>query len=167
MFCMRKILSIAVASTLLLLSAILSTLIYIDVINVNYLFGPFLLGHWMVLIGTLFIAFFTPIYSILKRKYLKKWSVLVNVHAFGNFTAFILISGHFAHQISKPASIYPDLGTGITLYPIILILVITGLLQIYSILKKFRKQVRFVHLSIVLSFYLVIVTHMLQGLNII
>ncbi|MFP3908462.1 MAG: hypothetical protein ACOC5L_04445 [Halobacteriota archaeon] len=164
---MKKILSIALASILILLSVILFTATYIDMVNVNYLFGPFLLGHWMAWIGALFIALFTPLYSIFKRKYPKKWSVLVNIHAFGNLIAFILISGHFAQQISKPASIYPDLGTGITLYPIVLILVITGLLQKYSILKRFRRQIRFVHVSIVLSFYLVIVTHILQGLDIV
>lgn len=44
--------------------------------TVDLLIGSFNLHHWFSWIGTLFIALFTPVYSILKRRYTKKIKTL-------------------------------------------------------------------------------------------
>jgi hypothetical protein len=52
----------------------------------------------------------------------------------------LLVSIHFAHQVTRPASNYPDLGTGIVLYATMILLVTTGMVLISNIGTKFVKQ---------------------------
>ncbi len=133
---------------------------------VDLFVASFYLHHWFGVIGTLFIAIYTPIYYILKRGYAKRIKTLLTFHVFGNLLAFLLVSIHFAQQISRPAQFYPDLGTGIVLYPTMIILLITGFFQRFQIAKKFGKSSRFIHTSMALTFYMVILIHALHGLEI-
>lgn len=163
---MKKIYGLSITGILLLISIAFFALVFYDYLNISSTYGPYRISHWLAWIGTGFIALYTPIYAILKRKRPKQMKSLLTVHVYGNLLAFIPITMHFAQQISRPVQFYPDLGTGITLYPVVLLLVLTGIMQKYGLPKRFGKQKRFVHVAIAFSFYLIIVTHILQGLQV-
>ena len=135
-------------------------------INFGFLVGPFRANHWFVWIGTLYIAFTVPIISILKRRYISKFLALFRVHVFGNLLAFLLISVHFVGQISRPAEFYPDLGTGLALYIIMLLLVATGFTHRFQLIPQIKYQTRkVVHVCLSFSFYIIIGIHILHGLG--
>jgi hypothetical protein len=86
---------------------------------------------------------------------------------FGNLLAFALISVHFASQISRPAAHYPNLGTGLALYVALILLVGTGISQRFHLTQKIKPQTyRFLHTGAAVTFYLIIVIHILHGLGI-
>jgi hypothetical protein len=75
---------------------------------------------------------------------------------------------HFFQQISRPAQFYPDLGTGVALFAVILMLVASGFLHKFQFVKSIvPHQNRFLHISITIAFYIVIGVHILQGIEII
>ena len=120
--------------------------------------------HWIGWIGTLYIAFATPVYPIVKRKYSHHLKKTLNIHVTGNLLGVLLVSIHFAHQVTRPAYAYPDLGTGIVLYATMILLSASGLVLVSSIGRKFFKQIHFLHSAYVITFYTVIVMHILQDL---
>lgn len=140
----------------------LASAVYLDLLDTHFKIGEYYLHHWFSLTGTFFIALFTPAYYLLKRKYIKRFKALLLTHVFGNLIAFLLISIHFAHQIGRPARFYPDLGTGIVLYPSVILLVITGFLTRFNLIKR-AKYMRFLHRSVTVTFYFVIIVHLLHG----
>jgi hypothetical protein len=140
---------------------------YFRFLNLIFFVGPFLFTHWFVWIGTIFIAVFTPIYYKLKRINPQKIRKLLQIHVFGNLFSFLLISFHFAVQVGRPPQFFPDLNTGVILYIVLLLLVASGFFHRFKIVKRVNPHLnRFIHISITLSFYLVIGVHILQGLNI-
>lgn len=139
---------------------------YLDWIDFGVVIGSFRFNHWLVWIGALYIAFAVPIYSVLKRHYAAGIRRLLGFHVFGNLTAFVLIVIHFSSQISRPAAFYPDLGTGLTMFVAMLLLVATGFSHRFGIVKKVSPQThRLIHIGLAFSFYLVIGVHILQGLG--
>jgi hypothetical protein len=78
--------------------------------------------------------------------------------------AVLLVSIHFAHQVTRPASNYPDQGTGIVLYATMILLVKTGMVLISNIGTKIVKQTRFLHPAFDLTFYTAIIMHIIQGM---
>jgi len=78
--------------------------------------------------------------------------------------AVLLISIHFSHQVTRPASNYPDLGTGIVLYAAMLLLVSTGFVLYSDIAKKYNRQLLFWHPAFALTFYIAIIIHIIQGI---
>jgi hypothetical protein len=152
----------------ILVTITLSVAIYVRFFNLNFFVGPYRFTHWFSWIGTFFIAFFTPIYYKLKRRNPTKLKTLLRIHIFGNLFSFLFISIHFAQQVGRPPRFFPDLSTGIILYMVMPLLVASGFLHRFKIIKGFKPHLnRFLHVSITLSFYLVIGVHILQGLNII
>lgn len=79
----------------------------------------------------------------------------------------MLISIHFTQQISRPPQSYPDLGTGIALYASMILLVASGFLLRFRGLKGLSRPMRYLHTGITLSFYLIILIHVLHGLEMI
>jgi len=129
--------------------------------------GPFFIDHWFVLIGTLYIAFVLPVFYISKRRFPKRLATLIRIHSFGNLFAFMLISVHFAQQVGRPPQFYPDLGTGLTLYIVMFVLTVTGFFHRFRIIRSVRPHLnRFMHVSITMSFYIIIGIHTLEGLKI-
>jgi hypothetical protein len=120
--------------------------------------------HWIGWIGTMYIAFATPIYPIIKRKYSHLMEKTLNIHVTGNLLGVLLVSIHFAHQVTRPISAYPDLGTGIVLYAAMIMLSATGLILITGIGRNFLRQIRFLHPAFAITFYTVIVMHILEDL---
>lgn len=167
----KKDLTFWFALTIILLSLFLLILIFSGWLNVSFFVGPLRLGHWLGILGTIIIAFFTPTYYILKRRYPKRLKAMLSFHIFGNLFSFMLISVHFAQQMSRPPQFYPDMGTGIVLYIAILMLVSTGFLHRFKLLEGREiyppHRNRFLHLSMTLTFYLVIVFHVLRNLGLV
>jgi len=155
------------ASVIILVTVLLMIATYLRWFQLNFFVGAFRFTHWLVWIGTLYIAFVVPTYYILKRHYQKRLKALVKIHVFGNLFAFMLISVHFAQQIGRPPQFFPDLGTGLALYIVMLLLTATGFFHRFKIIRRLRPHLnRFVHISITLSYYTIIGIHILQGLNI-
>lgn len=160
-----KRVSFWVALSLLLITAFLMFAVYFDLLQLHIYIGPYYVHHWLSWIGATFIALFTPIYHWIKRRKPQSFKTLLGVHVFGNLTAFMFVSIHFTQQISRPAQFYPDLGTGIVLYTSMLFLVSTGFLSRFPIIKSAGKSLRFIHLSVTVTFYLIILVHILHGLG--
>jgi len=140
---------------------------YSGLLQLHILVGPFYIHHWIGWVGSLFIAIATPLYSYLKRRFPEKRKLLSNVHIFGNLSAFLLISIHFFQQISRPAEFLPDLGTGLALFIAVSILVTSGILQRFQIGRQLGRYYRLIHIGATMTFYIIIVIHILHGLGII
>jgi hypothetical protein len=154
------------ASAIIIATIVLMIADRLQWIHLGYFVGPFRANHWFVLIGTLYIAFTVPIIAISKRRYPSKFLKLFRVHVFGNLLAFLLISVHFAGQINRPAEFYPDLGTGLALYIIMILLVATGFTHRFQLIPQIKSQTRkFVHVGLSFSFYIIIGIHILHGLG--
>lgn len=153
---------------IVILTVLLALGSYFDLYNeiIEIRISSLTLHHWFTIGGTLFIAIFTPIYYFAKRRYLNSYKTIVSTHAFSNMIAIALISIHFAHQIARPAQFYPDLATGIILYPTVILLLLTGFPMRFKLLKDW-KYIGFLHKSLTVTFYLAIVVHILHGFRII
>jgi len=156
-----------VCALILTATVFLVLLNILDLVSFGLFVGPFRLNHWFVLIGTFYIAFAVPVIVTLKRHHPNSVRSLIRIHMFGNLLAFALISVHFASQISRPAARYPNLGTGLALYVALILLVGTGISQRFHLTQKIKPQTyRFLHTGAAVTFYLIIVIHILHGLGI-
>jgi len=159
------------AEFLAALSIIIATIVLMvadmaGLIHFGFLIGPFRANHWFVWIGTLYTAFTVPIIAVSKQRYPSKFLALFRTHVFGNLLAFLLISLHFVGQINRPAEFYPDLGTGLTLYIVMILLVSTGFTHRFQLIPQIKSQTRkFVHVGLSFSFYIIIGIHILHGLG--
>jgi len=154
------------AGLLIALAVFFLIVAYFDWIDFGVVIGAYRFNHWLVWVGSLYIAFAVPIYLMLKRRYAAGIRRLFGFHVFGNLTAFILITIHFSSQISRPAAFYPDLGTGLALFFSMALLVATGFSQRFGLVKSAKPQTqRLVHVGFALSFYLIIGIHILHGLG--
>ena len=156
------------ATIIILITIALAIIVYLRFFDLNFFVGSYRLTHWFVWIGTFFIAIYSPVYYVAKRKYPWRIRSLLRVHVFGNLLAFMLITMHFAQQISRPQAFFPDLSTGLVLYIVMPILVASGYLHRFQVFKTIKPHTnRFLHVGLTLTFYLTILVHILQGLNII
>jgi hypothetical protein len=153
------------ATAILILTIAVMLVVVLHLVSIGFSVGPFRLSHWFVWIGTIYVAIAVPIIAILKKRHPQRYKTLFRTHVFGNLLAFMLISLHFASQITRPASSYPELGTGIALYTAMVLLVGTGFLQRFHLLPSIKPQsYRFIHVGSAFAFYLIIVVHILHGL---
>jgi len=155
------------ALSIIIVTIALALANYSGLLEFHILVGPFFIHHWMSWSGSLFIAIATPLYSYLKSRSPEKRNRLSNVHMFGNLGAFLLISIHFSQQMSRPTEFFPDLGTGLALFITVSILVTTGVLQRFQIVRKLGRYYRRLHIGATMTFYIIIVIHILHGLGII
>jgi hypothetical protein len=169
-----KDLNLWAAITILLVTAILSTATLLRWFNLRFQVGAYYFTHWLGWIGVFFIAIYTPIYYIYKRRNPRLVKTLIKVHVFGNLLAVMLISIHFAQQMGRPAQFYPELGSGLILYITMFILVATGFLHRFGVLDKIGRfsvilphQNRYLHIAITLTFYIAIIVHALNNIGII
>ena len=144
-------------------------LVFLRVVRIPY-FQVSLFGishsavHWIGWAGTLYIAFVTPVYPVVKRWRPRGLGRALGVHVLGNLLAVLLVSVHFAHQVTRPESSYPVLGTGVVLYAAMVLLVASGVVLVSGVGRRLVRQARFVHPALALTFYLVIVMHILHGI---
>jgi hypothetical protein len=155
-----------VASLLIIVIVILSIGNYSRWWDMHFYIGPLYLHHWLSFIGFGYIAIFTPIYVTAKRRSPHRLGKLLKIHVFGNLVAFLFISMHFTQHMGRPPQFAPILGTGLTLYIIVAIMVITGYMQRFQLARRFLRTWRFIHVSLSLSFYIVAVIHVLHNIGV-
>ena len=168
---MKKLIR-AIAAIIILATAIVVALIFqhalrVPLVNITFLGATHSLAYWIGFGGTLYIAFATPVYPIVKRKFPRHLRKTLNIHIIGNLLAVLLVSVHFAQQLTRPPSSYPNLGTGIVLETAMVLLVSAGMVLYSNIFRKFAKQQHFLHAAFAVTFYTVIAVHVLHGLSII
>jgi hypothetical protein len=130
--------------------------------------GPFRIIHYIAFAGTLYIAFGVVLFAYFKRRNPNHYKVLLGIHGVGNLVAFLLVSLHFAGQVGRPADFYPTFGTGLSLYIAMVALVSTGILLRFGVSHSLTPATnRFIHSGLALAFYIIILVHILHGLNII
>ena len=130
--------------------------------------GPFRIIHYVAWAGTIYIAISVILFGVSNHHFHAISATRLAIHVFGNLVAIMLVSMHFAGQLGRPADFYPQLGTGLALYSIIVLLLSTGFILRFSFNPKLRPvTMRFVHVSMALAFYVIIVIHILHGLSII
>jgi hypothetical protein len=168
---MRKIMLLAIG-IIIIITAIIEAIIFLRIyrfpfVQYTVLGATHSLTHWIGWIGTIYIFIVAPVQPIIKRKASKYLRTSLNIHMIGNLLAVLLVSVHFAQQLTRPPSSFPELGTGVVLYAAMILLVATGTITYSGAMKKFSKQLRFLHASFALTFYIVIIVHILHGISII
>ena len=139
----------------------LAVMSYSGLIPLGYKLGPYWLNHWIGWLSFGFIIIYVPVFIILKRRNTKIYGKLIKVHQIGFIIAFILVSLHIGSQIRRVFP--PEIGTGIAAYVSLLVLVVTGIMQRSQMLTRRIGALRFAHLSMVISFFLVIVLHIVRA----
>ena len=139
----------------------LAVLSYLGLIPLGYKLGPYWLNHWLGWLAMGFIVIYVPIFVILKKRNPKIYTKLMKVHEIGFIVAFMLVSLHIGSQIRRVFP--PEIGTGIVAYLSLLALVVTGIMRRNQILATRMATLRLVHLSMVVSFFLVIVFHVIRA----
>ena len=165
----RRLINIYFLSALLIVLAtvFLIVAVYTRFLRLHFYFEEFYIHHWLSSIGTVFIAFFTPAYYFLKRRYPKHFRTLLKAHVFGNLLSVMSVSIHFVQEISRPPQAFPQLGTGVVLYASMILLVLTGFFLRFQNKRSMTRYWRFLHTSVTVSFYLIILVHVLHGLEVI
>jgi hypothetical protein len=80
---------------------------------------------------------------------------------------FSLISIHFAAQLGRPVAFYPALGTGLAIYIALTLEVTSGFAERFPLIKQIdHKTNQFIHASLVMVFFLVIIFYVLTALGI-
>jgi hypothetical protein len=153
---------------ILLITAHVTTAIYLGRLNLNYKVFSEELTHILSIIGTSFIAIYTPIYYTLKRRSVKLLKPLLRIHMFGNITSFSLISTHIARRV-----LFFPLGVGILTYTLLFLLWLSGFVFRFRLLKPFGVIVKNVphynrsfHISLTVSFYIVLLFHLVNAVYI-
>ena len=67
------------ASTLLIITFFLIVFVLIDWIDTGFFVGPLRFSHWMGIIGTFFVAIYTPMFYVLKRLSPKRLKYFLNI----------------------------------------------------------------------------------------
>ena len=158
------------ALTIILASAISVFIVYLRITRIPFFYLN-ILGilnspvHWLGWAGASIILVTTTAYSLQKRARGILSSRLLKIHSFGNLTGFLLISLHFVHEVTRPASNYPVLGTGIVLYSAMLILVISGFTTYFAVKPSWIKYYKFLHPAAAFTLLIVLVVHILHGIT--
>jgi hypothetical protein len=162
-----------IALLIVIIAVVFSLLIYNHTIRLSLLVGPFRFSHWLSIIGTIGIAVATPLFTIFKRSFLPSYTKIIRFHIFGNLIFFSLITFHLAAQVARPASTFPELGTGLAMFISMSLQIILGFTQRFRSQRLLYKKLinpranRFIHAGLVMVFYTVILFHVLHGLEII
>jgi hypothetical protein len=148
------------AVVIILTTIFLTALIIVDRSSFNFSVGSDLFTHWVAWIGGFWIAAVTPVYVVLihyRPMRIKAW---VRIHMFGNLFAFLLISFHFWYWVTFVSF----LGTGFALFIATLTLILTGIFYRFNLVQIPKKYIRFIHVSMTTSFYLILAIHILSHL---
>ena len=140
---------------------VLVVLSYLGLIPLGYKLGPYWLNHWLGWFSMGLIIIYVPIFVILKRRNPRSYHKLMKVHEIGFIIAFIHVSPHIGTQIRRVFP--PEIGTGIAAYISLLVLVVTGIMRKNQILTTRMATMRLIHLSMAVSFFLVIVFHVIRA----
>jgi len=157
----NRYLSIWLSFAAVAFGLVLAVLSYLGLIPLGYKLGPYWLNHWLGWLSMGLIIIYVPIFVILKKRKPKIYPKLMKVHEIGFIVAFMLVSLHIGSQIRRVFP--PEIGTGIAAYVSLLALVVTGIMRKNQILAIRMATLRLVHLSMAVSFFLVIVFHVIRA----
>ncbi len=155
------------AAVILLVAAAVAALgTYAGWWNLNLPAGPLPLHHFLVVVGAGYVLVFVPVYACVKRRAPQQRPGFLKAHVFGNLVAFVLISAHFAFQMARPSGFAPALGTGLSAYVLVLVIVVAGFMQRFGVDSSHVKTWRFVHIGLALSIYVVVGVHALRNFGV-
>jgi len=150
---------------IILVTIVLAVGRVLDWYSLGFFIGPFRASHWLSIVGSSYIAIATLSFSILKKRLQAKYETLAKVHVIGNLSAVLLVTIHFVSQVTRSAP--PRLETGLALYIVMLLLVVSGFLYRFRIVPRFNVGTnRLLHVGVALSFYILIGIHVLHGVGI-
>jgi hypothetical protein len=164
---MLFVLSLIVVAIVVVDAVIFLRIYRLPFVQYTFLGATHSLAHWIGWMGTLYLFIATPALPIIKRKAVSHYKNTLSIHMIANLLAVLLVSIHFAQQVTRPATAFPDLGTGVVLYSAMVLLVSTGLARYSGVIKSSARRVNFLHASFAVMFYVVIVVHILHGISII
>lgn len=158
------------STMILILTIVLSIVTFNRWINLRFKVGDFYITHIMAWIGAIYVGLYTPFYYTIKRRNPRSIKPLINLHTLGNLLSFMLVSIHLAQQLGRPAQFYPELGTGVALFVVMFLLVVTGYLHRYQLFPAGMKVSgdiphtnRYVHVALTLGLYVILVVHILRN----
>jgi len=157
----NRYLSIWLSFAAVAVGLMFAVLSYLGLIPLSYKLGPYWLNHWLGWLAMGLIAIYVPVFVILKKRTPKIYGKLIKVHEIGFIVAFMLVSLHIGSQIRRVFP--PEIGTGIAAYISLLALVVTGIMRKNQILATRMATLRTIHLSMAVSFFLVIVVHVIRA----
>ena len=162
-------LSFWVALAIILVTALTVFIVYLRIarlpfIQINILGITNTPVHWLGWAGSIIILTTTVAYSLMKRAKHRASSRLLKFHAFGNLIGFTFISIHFIHEVTRSASSYPVLGTGIVLYSAMVILVVTGFTTYFVVRPSWVRYYKWLHPAVALALLMVIIVHIIHGI---
>ena len=96
--------------------------------SLGFFVASFRASHYLVIVGSTYVAVATPAFLILKGRFQARYETLVNYHVIGNLSTVLLVTIHFISQVTRSAANYPRLETGLALYLVMLLLVVSGFL---------------------------------------
>ena len=153
-----------VVTSIFLLTVHIATAESLGRLNFNINVFSTRLTHFLSIIGSSFVAFFTPLYYFLKRKRRRLTKNLLKIHVFGNSISCMFVSIHVVARLIRL-----PLGLGVLSYLFLLLLVLSGYAFRYGVLKPLKlvmKDIphnnRYIHVSLTASFYIVYLFHLLQ-----
>lgn len=151
---------------ILLVAAIigLGIALYLGVLNGRFRLGPYFLYHWLAWAGTAYIAIFIPVSRYLRSRNPRRYVTLLRLHVLGNLVSILFITLHLSQQLSRAQ--LPDLGTGVSLYVIVVLSLATGILLRFGFLSSRRSWWRYVHTGLATGFYIIILIHILHGVGV-
>jgi hypothetical protein len=152
-----------IALSLVLAAVLLATGTYLYWWSLSRPAGAFVLHHAMVIAGAAYILVVVPVYSYVKRHANSRRAAFLKAHVFGNLAAFALISAHFSFQMARPAEFGPVLGTGLSAYVLVLMLITTGIMQRFGVAPHYVATWRSVHVGLAVSLYVVVGVHALHN----
>ncbi len=161
-----------IAISIVIVAIILAIVVYGGILRLNFFVADLRFSHWLGIAGTIGIAIATPMFTLLKHRYPVNWVRITRFHIFSNLIFFTLILFHFATQIARPLTAFPELGSGLAMMIAMTLQIISGFTQRFRSQRRFYKKLinpaanKFFHASLVMVFYLVIVFHVLHGLGI-
>ncbi len=123
------------------------------------------LVHWIGWIGMSYLLGFMSLSVISKRKVRKFYPRSFRIHVIGNLLASVFATVHFMQQVTRPAGNYPDLGTGVAIYIIIMGLALSGYGTAFRFFRSEGKKARFLHTSFAVTLLVVMLIHIIHGIS--
>jgi hypothetical protein len=154
-----------IAIGLLLLTLLASVGTYLRWWGLFIPVGPFVVSHWVSIIGGGYLLVFIPVYVILKRRMPQYRGTLLKVHVFGNLLAFALIATHFSQHLGRVP--LPALGTGLAAAILVVLIIATGFVQRFGLLAKLRPSWRAIHVGLSLLMFAIVIVHALRNFGLV
>ncbi len=149
---------------ILLLTIHIATAESLGRLNFNISILSTRITHFLSIIGSAFVVFYTPLYYYLKRRNPRLTKNLLKLHIFGNTISCTFVTIHVVARLIRL-----PLGLGVLSYLFMLLLFFSGYTFRYGLLKPlnmFIKNIphnnRYLHVSLTASFYIVFLFHLLQ-----